>query len=71
MGRVIPALMLTMIITQLVTAAGWARYFPWAILGVYAQGGSLGPVSFLILALAGLAGIAGTYLWWKYADQDK
>jgi ABC-2 type transport system permease protein len=72
-GYLLPigALMVTMIISQLVTAAGWAEYFPWAILGVYAQGKPLGPVSFLILALASLAGIVATYLWWKYADQNR
>ncbi len=72
-GYLLPigALMLTMIITQLVTAAGWAEYFPWAILGIFAQGEPLQPVSFLILILTSLAGVIGTYLWWKYADQNR
>jgi ABC-2 type transport system permease protein len=60
-----------MILTNLVTAAGWAEYFPWGVLGLYAQGEALSPVSFLIVALTSLAGMAGTYLWWNYADQNK
>jgi ABC-2 type transport system permease protein len=72
-GYLLPigAIVLTMILTNLVTAAGWAEYFPWGVLGLYAQGEALPPASFLILALTSLAGIAGTYLWWKYADQNR
>ena len=63
---------LTLILANLVMAAGWGEYFPWSILGIYAQGkDALPPVSFLIVGLTGLAGMAGTYLWWKYADQNR
>ncbi len=57
----IGVLVLTMILTNLVTAAGWAEYFPWGVLGLYAQGEALSPASFLIVALTSLAGLAGTY----------
>jgi ABC-2 type transport system permease protein len=72
-GYLLPVgvLMVTMIVAQLVTAAGWAEYFPWAILGLYAQGEPMGPVSFLILALTSLAGIAATLWWWHSADQNR
>ena len=73
-GYLLPigVLILTLVMANLVTAAGWGEYFPWAILGIYAQGKDvLQPVSFLIVGLTGLAGIAGTYLWWKYADQNR
>jgi ABC-2 type transport system permease protein len=72
-GYLLPigALMLTMIIAQLITAAGWGEYFPWAILGMYAQGDPLGPASFVILALASLAGIGATFWWWHSADQNR
>ncbi len=72
-GYLLPvgALMLTMIVAQLVTAAGWAEYFPWAILGVFAQGNPMGPASFVILALASLTGIGATLWWWHSADQNR
>jgi ABC-2 type transport system permease protein len=72
-GYLLPigVLAITMIITNLVTAAGWGEYFPWGVLGLYAQGEALSPVSFLIVAVTSLTGIAGTYLWWKYADQNR
>ena len=73
-GYLLPigVLILTFVTANLVTAAGWGEFFPWAILGIYAQGkDNLLPVSFLIVALTGLAGVVGTYLWWKYADQNR
>jgi len=61
-----------MIMTNLVAVVGWGEYFPWAIVGLYAQGkSSLTPVSYLIVFLTGLAGMIATYLWWKYADQNR
>jgi ABC-2 type transport system permease protein len=60
---------LTMIFAQLIQAAGWGEYFPWSIPGVYAQGGELGMVSYVIAALTCLAGLAATFIWWELADQ--
>jgi ABC-2 type transport system permease protein len=63
---------LALIMANLVVVAGWGEYFPWAIPMLYAQGKSpLGPISFWIALLTGLAGMIGTYLWWKYADQNR
>jgi len=63
---------LTLMIANVVAIAGWGAYFPWAIPGLYAQGkDALPPLSYLIVILTGLAGMAGTYLWWKYADQNR
>ena len=73
-GYLLPigVLILTFILSNLVTAAGWGEYFPWSILGIYAQGKDvLSSVSFIIVALTGLVGMGGTYLWWKYADQNR
>jgi hypothetical protein len=40
--------------------------------GLFAQGKSpLPPISFVIVVLTGLAGMLATYLWWKYADQNR
>jgi ABC-2 type transport system permease protein len=63
---------LTMMVTNLVAIIGWAEYFPWAIPGLYVmEKNSLTPVSYWIVILTGLAGIAATYLWWKFADQNR
>ena len=63
---------IALILANVVQAAGWGEYFPWAILAIYAQGKEvLAPASFIIVLSTGIAGIAGTYLWWKYADQNK
>lgn len=63
---------LTLMMANLVVIVGWGEYFPWAVPGLYAQGKSpLTPMSYWIVFLTGLAGMLGTYLWWKYADQNR
>jgi len=63
---------LTMMMVNLVEIVGWGEYFPWAVPVLYAQGKSpLAPISYGIVFLTGLAGMIATYLWWKYADQDR
>ena len=63
---------LTAMMTNLVAIIGWGEYFPWAVPGLYAQAKSpLPPVSYWIVFLTGLAGMIGTYLWWKFADQNR
>jgi ABC-2 type transport system permease protein len=63
---------LVMILVNLIEALGWGEYFPWAVPVIYAQGKeSLMLVSFWIVFLTGLLGMFGTYLWWKYADQNR
>lgn len=65
----IGAMLLAMALAQIVAVAGWGEYFPWSIPGVLAQGENLGIVSYLIVLLASVAGLAGTILWWELADQ--
>jgi len=63
---------LALIMANILGLAGWGEYFPWAVPGLYAQGkGYLAPISYPIAILTGLAGMIGTYLWWKYADQSR
>ena len=61
--------MLVMFLVQVIAQAGWGEYFPWSIPALYAQGGNLGTVSYVIVILTSLAGITGTLLWWEFADQ--
>jgi len=63
---------LSLIMANLMMVVGWAEYFPWAVPMLYAQGkGYTGPISYWIVFLTGLAGMIGTYLWWKFADQNR
>jgi len=63
---------LMLMMANLVAVVGWGEYFPWAIPGIYAQGkSSLPPVSYWIVLFTGLAGMLATYVWWKYADQNR
>jgi ABC-2 type transport system permease protein len=62
---------LIMILANLSMTLGWGEYFPWAVPGMLFQEAHPGPVSYALVILTGLAGVAGTYLWWKYADQNR
>lgn len=76
-GYLLPmgVVILTLILANLVVIAGWGSYFPWSVPGLYtqamgSQNSNLEPVSYLIVIITGLAGIAGTCLWWQFADQS-
>jgi len=67
---------LILIATQFVFLGlpGITPYFPWAIPGLYS--GAAGPfspkpeiISYIILVVTSILGIAGTAVWWRYADQ--
>ncbi|MBI4789304.1 MAG: ABC transporter permease [Chloroflexi bacterium] len=61
---------LVALLTQVISAAGWGEYFPWSVPVLYSQGTELGTVSYVIVILTSLAGLAGTFLWWEWADQS-
>jgi len=65
----IGAAILVLGLAQVIAILGWGEYFPWSIPGLYAQGGNLGTVSYVIVILTSVAGIAGTSIWWELADQ--
>lgn len=60
---------LALLLAQVVAVAGWGEYFPWSIPALFAQGEPLGGVSYVIVAATSAGGIAGTLVWWAYADQ--
>ncbi len=63
---------LMMIGSNIVAALGWADYIPWAVPAIFSQAESaLPPASFIVVLLTGLAGVAGTILWWQRADQHR
>jgi ABC-2 type transport system permease protein len=62
---------LTVILGNLSITLGWGEYFPWAIPALVLQGTPITAFSYDLVFLTGLAGVFGTYLWWKYADQNR
>ena len=62
---------LVAILANLIAVAGWGEYFAWSVTGLLTQGDPLGPASYLIVLLTGLAGVLATYLWWMRADQSR
>ncbi len=66
--------LLVIVIGNFVAVAGWGNYFPWAVPALYTESngrGNLEPVSYLLVLITGLVGMAGTYLWWRFADQSR
>jgi ABC-2 type transport system permease protein len=61
--------LLALALAQVISIIGYGEYFPWAIAGVYAQGGELGIASYVIVVLTCLIGLAATFIWWELADQ--
>ena len=76
-GYLLPigATLLFVLFANVLAVAGWGAYFPWAITALYGGAGdssaSMETASYWIVALSALAGIVATYLWWRFADQDK
>lgn len=69
----IGALVLIVALAQIATALGWGEYFPWAVVGMYANPENpiaLGPPSYIIVVITGLLGVLGTVWWWRYADHS-
>ena len=65
------ALILVIVICSNVLASmGFAPYFPWTIPSVFQSTGSLNFSSMIILASTGIAGIIGTFAWWRFAEQQ-
>ncbi len=64
---------LAMILAQLTSIIGRGEFFPWAIPVLYTGAAGpdtvIGPVSFAIVVLTSLAGLAGTLWYWARADQ--
>ncbi len=61
------------ILAQIVAAAGWGEFFPWSIPALHAgaagsQAMHMGAVSYWLVALTGLLGIAATVAWWEWTD---
>jgi ABC-2 type transport system permease protein len=68
----IAGLIVIMMLVNLSQILGVGQYFPWSVPMLFTQGKPpLGLVSYVIVTATGLAGMALTWWWWKYADQDR
>jgi ABC-2 type transport system permease protein len=66
--------LLVIVIANFIVVAGWGNYFPWAVPALYTQAGGKGNLeaaSYLLVLFTGLAGLTGTYFWWRFADQNR
>ncbi len=67
---------LTLVFAQVIAAAGFGTYFPWAIPGLFSGSGGdykedLNVTSYIILVCTGIAGYFTTCLYFKHADYSK
>jgi ABC-2 type transport system permease protein len=69
---------LVLILGQVISQLGHGQYFPWTIPMLYSGAAEaltgkapapLGSVSYLLVSLVGVLGLAVTAVWWTYADQ--
>ena len=68
------AAILTLLLAQVIAAAGWGEFFPWSVPALRAgmagpQYANLGWVSYAIVFFASLIGGLGTLYWWERTDQ--
>lgn len=64
---------LTVFLAQIAAALGRGGWFPWAVpslvSGVAGPGMSPGAPGYALVALTSALGAAGTWAWWRFADQ--
>lgn len=67
---------LTIFLAQIIAATGWGDWFPWAVPALFSgaagpRGELIGAHSYILVILAGIAGLAATIYWWRTADQTR
>ena len=62
-------ILVIVIFSNVLASMRFAPYFPWTIPSVFQSIGFLNLSSIVILASTGLAGIVGTFAWWRFAEQ--
>jgi len=66
----------TVVLAQIAALTGWGDWFPWSVPALFSGAAGpraelLGPHSYIIVLIASLLGLAGTFTWWRSADQTK
>ncbi|MEO6084247.1 MAG: ABC transporter permease [Umezawaea sp.] len=72
----VAAMITAVFLAQIVAALGYGRYFPWSVPALFAglagpDSVPLGLLGVVLVVLVGAAGVLGTALWWRHADQDR
>ena len=67
---------LTIFFSQIIAATGWGDWFPWSVPALYSgvigpRSEQLGIHSYVLVVLAGFAGLTATFWWWRNADQTR
>ncbi len=67
---------LTVFLAQILAAIGWGAWFPWSVPALFSEiagprAAQLGPQSYAVVGVTFVAGLAGTFAWWLYADQTR
>lgn len=65
---------LMVFLAQIMAAIGWGDWFPWSVPALFSglagpRAAQVGPHSYVLVALTSAAGLAGTFAWWRFADQ--
>lgn len=69
-------IVLTVAMAQVAAITGWGDWFPWSVPALFSgaagpRGELLGIHSYILVVLAGIAGLAATFYWWRTADQTR
>jgi ABC-2 type transport system permease protein len=72
----IGAMFVAVFLAQVIALLGYGPYFPWSVPALFTgiagpDRDPPGPLGYGLVALLGVAGMLGTALWWKHADQDR
>ena len=64
-----------LVLAQIIAVAGYGQFFPWSIPALISgaagsDSSMIEDISIIIVILTSMLGLAGTILWWKYADQS-
>jgi len=67
---------ITIFFSQIIAATGWGDWFPWAVPALFSgvagpRAQLLGIHSYMLVVLAGMAGLTATFYWWRNADQTR
>jgi ABC-2 type transport system permease protein len=72
----VAAMITAVFLAQVVAFLGYGGYFPWSVPAL--STGLAGPdrdppgvAGYVLVAMTGAAGVAGTAAWWRGADQDR
>jgi ABC-2 type transport system permease protein len=69
-------MLVAVFLAQVVAILGYGHLFPLSVPAIYSGMAGpdrprAGPPGFVLVALSGIAGVAGTTAWWRYADQNR